>query len=201
MGEHTVTQHIESCLARLQAGDREARNELINVACGRLESLTRKMLGGYSRLRGYEQTGDVLQNALIRLCGALEKLSPENPQQFFGLAALQIRRELIDMSRSYFGRGESKPGRPIQAEGEEPMPDPAAESTLEPSKIIAWTDFHKAVESLPEKEREAVDLLWYQELPQQEAADLLGVDKSTVKRRWRSARLMLGEALSGWFPK
>jgi RNA polymerase sigma-70 factor (ECF subfamily) len=48
---------------------------------------------------------------------------------------------------------------------------------------------------LPAQERELFDLLWYQGLNQTEAADLLGVCVRTVKRRWQSARLLLGRAL------
>jgi predicted DNA-binding protein (UPF0251 family) len=46
-----------------------------------------------------------------------------------------------------------------------------------------------------------VHLLFYQELTQVEAAELLAVDPSTVKRRWRSARLKLCDALEGLLPE
>jgi DNA-directed RNA polymerase specialized sigma24 family protein len=39
------------------------------------------------------------------------------------------------------------------------------------------------------------DLLWYQGLSQDEAAQALGVDVRTVKRRWREARLTLHQTL------
>ena len=61
--------------------------------------------------------------------------------------------------------------------------------------MAAWGEFHHAVESLPEKEREIMDLLWYQGLKQQDAADLLGVDVKTVKRRWRDVKIHLSEQL------
>jgi RNA polymerase sigma-70 factor (ECF subfamily) len=51
------------------------------------------------------------------------------------------------------------------------------------------------VEALPEPERAAFDLLWYQGLTQEEAAQVLGVSISTVKRRWLDARLSLQQAL------
>jgi RNA polymerase sigma factor (sigma-70 family) len=58
-----------------------------------------------------------------------------------------------------------------------------------------WGDFHDKVEALPDEEREVVELLWYQDLPQHEAAEVLGVDPSTVKRRWRAARQKLAAVL------
>ena len=44
------------------------------------------------------------------------------------------------------------------------------------------------------------DLLWYQELSQQEAATLLGVSVPTVKRRWSDAKIELIDALGDNFP-
>jgi RNA polymerase sigma-70 factor (ECF subfamily) len=48
---------------------------------------------------------------------------------------------------------------------------------------------------LPDEEREVVNLLWYDELTQEEVATVLNVSLRTVKRRWQSARLKLAEAL------
>jgi DNA-directed RNA polymerase specialized sigma24 family protein len=51
------------------------------------------------------------------------------------------------------------------------------------------------VEGLPEEEREAFDLCWYQGLTQAEAALLLSVSETTMKRRWLAARARLGAFL------
>jgi RNA polymerase sigma-70 factor (ECF subfamily) len=56
------------------------------------------------------------------------------------------------------------------------------------------------VEALPEGERAVFDLLWYQGLTQAEAAVVLNVSEPTIRRRWRSARLHLHEALGGEAP-
>src|SRR5262249_53408538 len=53
---------------------------------------------------------------------------------------------------------------------------------------------------LPEEQREAFDLLWYQELNQEEVARVLGVPVPTVKRRWRDAKLELIGLLGDNFP-
>jgi RNA polymerase sigma factor (sigma-70 family) len=56
------------------------------------------------------------------------------------------------------------------------------------------------VEHLPEDEREVVGLIFYHGWTQAEAAELLGVDARTVRRRWRSACLRLSEELGGHLP-
>src|SRR5262249_2175707 len=69
----------------------------------RLRNLARKMLKGYPNVRRWEQTDDVLQNAVIRLHRALQQLTVQTPLDFFRLAALNIRRELLDMAKHYYG--------------------------------------------------------------------------------------------------
>jgi RNA polymerase sigma-70 factor (ECF subfamily) len=70
-------------------------------------------------------------------------------------------------------------------------------STLEAEKLRRWTEFHEAVSRLPDDLRAVFDLLWYQEMPQAEAAELLGIAVPTVKFRWMKARLRVQQALGG----
>ena len=90
---------------------------------------------------------------------------------FFGLAATQIRRELIDLARHYFGpqgraRRATQPGWGRSADGTTAPPYEGIETTYDPSRLAAWTEFHRAVEGLPDDERELFELLWYLGLPQ-----------------------------------
>jgi DNA-directed RNA polymerase specialized sigma24 family protein len=50
---------------------------------------------------------------------------------------------------------------------------------------------------LPDDLRAVFDLLWYQEMSQAEAAELLGIAVPTVKVRWMKARLQVQQALGG----
>ena len=97
------TARLQQCLERLQAGDENARSELLAGVCERLGRLTRAMLGDYRRLLRWEQTDDVLQGALLRLHRALETVRPGTLREFYRLAAVQVRRELIDLARHHFG--------------------------------------------------------------------------------------------------
>jgi RNA polymerase sigma factor (sigma-70 family) len=197
---------VQGWLDRLQAGDESARKELINCACERLTRLTRKMLKGYPRVKRWEQTDDVMQNAALRLYRALERVRPASPADFFRLAALNVRRELLDLAKHYYGPqgGGTKHVSMGQNAGAEsgtlPALDPP-EAGGEPHRLAAWTEFHRQIDRLPDEEREIFDLLWYQGLPQAEAASLLNVSERTVKRRWQSARLRLHEALRGEMPE
>jgi RNA polymerase sigma factor (sigma-70 family) len=206
MGDTTIG--IQACLARLRDHDASARDELIALACQRLTVLASKLLNRYERLRRFEQTDDVAQNAALRLHRALADVQPRDPAEFFGLAALKIRQELQDLTRHYFGReGQAAPRAPDRSPahaisdrlGADDQSTgsrlEAGDSTYDPAQLAQWTEFHRVVESLPDKERQVVDLLFYHGLSQAEAADVLAVDASTVKRRWRSARLALHDLL------
>src|SRR5262249_55180455 len=151
--------------------------------------LTARMFQDFVRLRQYEETADVLQNATLRLLRALEAVRPTSVAEFFRLAGRQIRRELIDLSRHHFGPlGAGAHEQALAVEGEtttRPLDVPA--ETHDPSELAQWREFHELIERLPQDERDVFDLLWYQELTQAEAAEILGVSIPTIKRRWLSA--------------
>jgi DNA-directed RNA polymerase specialized sigma24 family protein len=67
--------------------------------------------------------------------------------------------------------------------------------------IEVWEQFHKTVEGLHPDLRKVVELLWYLDLSGIEAAEILGIDKSTVKRRWRNARVKLVRVLASLLPE
>jgi RNA polymerase sigma-70 factor (ECF subfamily) len=195
---------LQPLIDRMHSGDPEARDELLDRACHRLRGLTRKMLKGFERVRRWELTDDVLQNALVRLWGALRQTQPRSAREFFGLAALQVRRELIDLARQYYGPEGLGAHHASHLVGEDARDAPQAgdrpDDTHDPGRLALWTEFHRQVDALPSEEREAFDLLWYQELTYAQACRVLGVSEATLKRRWLSARRHIHQALRGELP-
>ncbi len=195
---------LQACLDRLRAGDASARNELFQHACQRLERLTRSMLRNYPGVRRWEDTGDVLQNAMLRLCRALGEVPLPTVRDFYRVAALQVRRELIDLARHYYGPQGAGAHHaslgPEDGQGHAPPALEQADVTHEPGRVALWTEFHRQVEALPAEEREVFDLLYYQGLKQEQAAAVVGVTVRTIKSRWRDVRLKLHEALGGELP-
>jgi RNA polymerase sigma-70 factor (ECF subfamily) len=200
MSEPSVdTAPLQIWIDRLHHGDVRARDELIRHACDRLQRLARKMLRGFPGVKRWEDTHDVFQNAVLRLCKALQDAPPASVREFFGLAALQIRRELLDLSRHYYGpqgQGANHASRSERqgTNGQGAVLEPS-DVTYEPSMLARLTELHRQISYLPAEEREVFDLLWYQELPQAEAAAVLGISVPTIKRRWLSARRRLHKLL------
>lgn len=190
------TTQLGNLISRLQAGDEAARRELVGQSCERLRRLTRRLLRDFPRLQRWEHEDDVLQNAAIRLLRSLEAVTPNSVPGFLTLAAREIRRELIDLSRHYYGpQGQGAAHGSVAATDTEAPELTPPQSTLDPERLAGWTEFHRRVEELPPEEREAFDLLWYHELTQEEAAAVLGISLATIKRRWMAARLRLQEFL------
>jgi len=185
------TQRLRDLLDLARQDQVDARNEIIEHACERLRVLTRKMLKNYPRVKRWSETDDVLQNAMIRLHRSLAEIQPETPRQFYGLATTQIRRELIDLARHHYGAQGN--GANHHSDGGETVGKQIGGG--EPESLESWSRFHEAVENLPEDQREVVNLLWYEAISQPDAAALLEISLATLKRRWQSARITLGQLI------
>jgi len=193
------TAQLLNLLELAAQGKDAAYDEVINLAAERLQRLTATMLRSYPHLRRWEDTSDVFQTAAIRLHQSLSEVKPDSVRSFFGLAATQIRRTLIDLARHHFGpqgqaarhhtdAGVSHGGGIIENE-----PTKAER----PETLASWAEFHEAVEQLADAKREVFEFVWYGGMSQQDIASLLSISVPTVKRRLRTARLALLKSLDG----
>jgi RNA polymerase sigma factor (sigma-70 family) len=187
-------------LNELRAGDPEAAPRLIEYSCERLRALASRMLRRFPQVHRWEETDDVFCEAVTKLHRALASVQPEHSRHFYNLAATQLRRVLIDFARHYGGAeglGAHHDTAHSKLDENTPPKYDSADCRDEPATLLEWTEFHELVESLPAEEREIVDLLWYQQLTQEQAAALLGVTARTVRRRWQDARYKLSKARLG----
>lgn len=187
---------LQGLIDLAQAGDPKAKTLLLDHSCERLMKLTRRMFRGYPGLRRWEQTDDVFQNSLIRLHRSLAAVELESVRHFFNLAAVQIRRELLDLKKRHFGLE----GRATHHHTDHQPSDDAGGSlsvkSAEPEDLTLWAEFHEAVNELPDVLREIIDLLYYEGLTQDEAAEVLGISPRTLKRRWHAAKVLLHKKLN-----
>ena len=147
----------------------------------------------------WHQTDDVLQNSLVRLYRALQSEKPVSKRAFVGLAAMQIRRELIDMARSLYGplgKGRNHHTEPPNLNSANTPPHyEGIDQATGAQGQLEMTEFHKSVDKLDQELREVFELTFYQGLTRAEVAKLLNVSERTVKRRWRDARIAIQERL------
>ncbi len=197
-----LTAKAQTLLTIAAQGDAQAYDELLAGATDRLLKLSRKMLRGYPNLKRWEQTDDVFQNMAIRLHRSLRTVKPDSVRGFFGLAALEIRRTLIDLIRHHFGP-EGAAGKyhsDIKSKSEDGMLQNEPDRRDDADSLETWSLFHETVEKLPDEERDVMHLVWYVGMKQAEVADVLDISVPTVKRRWYRARLRLYTLLDGQIP-
>jgi RNA polymerase sigma-70 factor (ECF subfamily) len=191
------TTQMVQWVDRMRAGDPAARDELIRGFQGRLELLARKMVGRDRRMGRWVDAEDVLQNALLRLLRALEAVQPDSTRAFFGLAAEQIRRELLDLARHYYGpegEGANHASVGLLPDVSRPDLDPP-DTDKDANDLERWSRFHEEVERLPVREREVVGLVFYHGWTQAQVAELFQVDVRTVRRWWESALVRLHQVM------
>jgi RNA polymerase sigma-70 factor (ECF subfamily) len=80
---------------------------------------------------------------------------------------------------------------PPEAVSQSPTPDEEAEASWSAWKV------HRALETLPDSERAAIDLAYFSGLSQSEIAEFLHIPLGTVKTRTRSGLARLADALEG----
>jgi len=160
------------------------------------------MLQRYPQVKRWEETDDILQAALMRLHRSLKEVHPQTTREFYGLAATQIRRSLIDLVRHHYGpQGQGahhhSQGGGKAADDSGGILANAAERSNEPDALQDWVVFHEAIDNLPDDEQEVFTLIWYGGLMRKDVAVLLGIADKTVMRRFHRARLKLQEQLEG----
>lgn len=194
---------VQRHLDQLRSGNPSARDALVAHVSANLQRLARKMLTGFPSVGRWEQFEDVSQNAALRLWRALEEVQPATSCHFYRLAAMQLRRELLDLARHYGGPQGLGANHESHAPGGTdtswPGGTPIA-GTDGPPVLAVWTEFHTHVGQLPQEELDVFDLLFYQGLSHAEAAENLGISPATLRRRWLAARLSLQEKMQQALP-
>jgi RNA polymerase sigma-70 factor (ECF subfamily) len=195
--EDPLSSMLETCLAQLRSGDESARGKILELCDIRLRALSHRLLGKFAKVRRWDDTDDVAQNAAVRLYRALADTVPDSPRGLMGLMATQIQRELLDLARKHSGPMSyaANHGTNVRrdSQGDVVLVERAREpdDADEEIPIERWEQFHAAVERLPAEQREVFKLIWYLGLDQKGAADALGLSVRTLARRWAEAWQMV----------
>jgi RNA polymerase sigma-70 factor (ECF subfamily) len=116
---------------------------------------------------------------------------PRTVRELFALANQQMRWELNDLAR----RLDLQPAA-AELRGELVSSPASSVSGLTPNGLRRL----RAIDELPEDQREVLDLVRIQGLTQVEAAEVLGVSTVTVKRRLNRGMRLLTEQLADLRP-
>ena len=172
---------IDAALARLRAGggDADDRWRVVEAVFERFRPRAAAAVRGKRDVRRWEQTGDVLAEAALRLHRALETVRPDHARGLFGLMAKKVREVALDFVDKHTGAGgfagNHATGPGGTAGGSVPGAiSAAATETSTPHVLAEWAEFHAAADRLPSDLREVWDLRFYAGLSEQEVSDRLG---------------------------
>lgn len=180
---------ITVLLRRLQEGDKEAEERLIEKVYGEL----RKLAASYLRRErpGHSLQPTALVNEAYLKLTKLDRLDWQDRSHFFGVAAHLMRQILVDHARTR--RAEKRGG----GVGVVPLDEALILDKGRPTEIIALDE---ALDRLHEKDPRAakvVECRFFGGLSVEETAKVLGVAARTVKRDWSLGRAWLQRELSG----
>jgi RNA polymerase sigma-70 factor (ECF subfamily) len=167
-------------LQRVGDGDRSAFELLYKRYARAVLGLALRRLGDRGRAE------DAVQETFASIWRSAGSYRPERGPGAPWLYAV-ARNAIVDRSRS---RSEP-PGEAPDLASTEPGPAERAEASY-----ISWR-VHRALEGLPENERDVIELAYYGGLSQSEVADFLGIPLGTVKTRTRSGLGRLADQLEG----
>jgi len=177
-----VWETLNALLGRWRNGDRDAGKRVMTLAYSEL----RHVAGYYLR---HEAPGHVLQpTALVN--GMFLKLSSQEPVQwknrehFFAVAALLMRRILIDDARHRRAKKRNDTQIPVYF---------SRRSDLAPhfENVLAVDEALTALEELDSRAARVVELRVFGGLKEAEIAQALEISPATVKRDWTFARAWL----------
>ena len=170
-----------------QGGDEAAGSELAALIYSELKRLASSRLRSERREHTLQPTA-LVNEAWLKLAGA--RVDWQNRAHFFGVAALAMRRILVDHARrraaAKRGAGEAVVLEDVLDRVAGPLPD---------ERLLALDAALTRLAALDSRQARVVELRYFAGLSIEETANTLGVSTGTVKREWVAARAWLFDAI------
>ncbi len=180
---------VTRLLAGWRDGDAQSFELLLPQVYGELRRLASRHLRRERRGHTLE-THDLIHEAFLRLTAA-HQIDWRDRGHFFAVAARLMRRILVEHARR---RAAGKHGGGFERVA---LDEPLDLSPERSRDLIAVDEaLHELAEAEPELGR-IVELRFFGGLTHDEMAELTGLSKTTVRRRWRLAKAWLYHRLAG----
>lgn len=180
-------QDVTRLLAELSAGRPAAAEELFPAVYDALRALAGACFRNQPADHTLQPTA-LVHEAYVKLVGS-RALPPLDRAHFLALAARVMRQVLVDHAR---GKRRDKRG------GERRQVTLAAAELVAERPALDLLALDEALEKLAElnpQHARLVELRFFGGLGEQEAADVLGISRTSAARSWRFARAWLIDAL------
>ena len=186
------THPIAIWLARLQAGELEALEQLVPLVYDELRTVARWQLRRQPRPPTLSAT-TLVHEAYLRLLQQRQIVASDR-EGFLAIAAQTMRRVLVDHARwrRRLKRGGDQPPVPLEMLHERVLlTDPQADEILAIDALLA------RLAALDERAARVVEYRVFVGLSLEETAAALGTSTKTVQRSWMTARAWLRKEIGG----
>jgi len=178
-----ATPRITEYLDRANGGDRQALNQVMDMAYRELHRIASRVMSGENAGHSLQTTA-LIHEAYLKLFGNAP-VKPHDSHHFYALAARQMRLILVDHARSQNAmvRGGGKVDQQLD--------DVCVVSPTPDRNVLALDDGLKELEQVDERAAKVVELKYFGGYTDQEVADVLEINVAKVRRDWEFARAWL----------
>jgi len=181
-------ENVTAMLKEASSGKREKLDEFLPVIYDELKKIAAYKLA-LERPNHTLQATALVHEAYLRLIDQ-HSVNWQNRAHFFAIAAEMMRRILVNYAESHNAKKRNEGKTLISL-------DDVDNLAAAPEVDLIFLD--NALKELAEFDPEAsriVELKFFGGLTNEEAAEVLGVSESTIKREWRTARAWLTTKLT-----
>ncbi len=186
MAENTG-ENITQLLKDAQAGKRQSLDEFLPLVYDELKRIAAYKLAA-ERSNHTLQATALLHEAYLRLIDQ-HSVNWQNRAHFFAIASEMMRRILVNHAESHNAKKRGDGQTMISLDDV----DIAAENEVD---LIFLDNALKELAEFDPVQSKIVELKFFGGLTNEEAAEVMGVSESTVKREWRMARAWLTTKLT-----
>jgi RNA polymerase sigma-70 factor (ECF subfamily) len=173
---------VTRLLSEISQGNEAAFGELFPLVYAELHTIASNYFRRERRDHTLQPTA-LVHEAYLRLAG--QQHNWQNHLQFFGVAAIMMRRVLVDHARSHarVKRGQE----PVRV----PLEDALLVSEQRADMMLVIDQALTRLEAMDSQDARLIELRFFGGLSIEEAAKLLKISPATAKRRWNAARAWL----------
>ncbi len=183
----------EQLLEQLAEGDQDALARLFSLYQSRLRTIVQFRLD--RRLYGRVDADDVLQESFLNAASRLQHFRQEGPASLFIWLRLVTSQTLAEVHRRHLGVQRRDAGREVSAQGAAGRDSTSLSlvyrlmgTLTSPSQAVVRNETQRqlstALESMDEIDREVLALRHFEELTNQEVAEILEISQKAASNRY-----------------
>ena len=174
--------HITELLELARQGNPAAATSLLETVYAELHRLASRYMSG-ERTEHTLQTTGLVHEAYLRLFGADSQIPLKNSGHFFAVAAMQMRRILVDHARQ--NNAQKRKGINI------PLDEAYHVSSGNDAQLVALDGALRELAEIDPDASKVVELRFFGGFTDKETAQILGKNVAKTRRDWEFARSWL----------